>query len=483
MSPAAVAVLDIGKTHSRLVVVGDGRRSLLELARANRSREGPPYRHFDAGGLWSWIVDSLRSVATRFDIRAVIPCTHGSALAVIDEEQLVLPVMDYTTEPPAEIVAEYRDLAPGFAETGSLTAPMSLTAACQLLHQARLFPDAFARARFILPYAQYWAWLLSGEAASEVTSLGAQTHLWNPTARRFSSLAEAEGWASRFPPLRPAWERLGPVRREIAAATGLASDCAVLCGIHDSSASYLAYLSGGLTRDTVLSTGTWIIGFDPLQPIERLDPARDTASNSTVDGWPLASSRYMGGQEFTHLLNGASPGAATPASLQAVIASGRLALPSFVAWGGPYRGCRGRIVGSAPSDEAQRAALAALYTALATNRCLDLLGSREGVIIEGPFAKNAIYRRVLAALRPDQPLSIATAPGGSALGASLLYRWKDSADRIPLALEPVPAELIAGLDDYAARWREMAEQVFASTASGALHDPPPRSSPTRGEEV
>jgi L-fuculokinase len=472
MSLPAVAVLDIGKTRSRLVVVGDGRRSLLELATTNRSREAPPYRHLDVDGLWSWIIDSLRWAAARFDIRAVVPCTHGSALALIDHEQLVLPVMDYTTEAPAEIVAEYRALAPDFAETGSLTSPMSLTAALQLLHQARLFPDGFARARFILPYAQYWAWRLSGEAASEVSSLGAQTHLWNPTARRFSGMAGAEGWASRFAPLRPAWERLGPVKRGIAAATGLASDCAVLCGIHDSSASYLAYLSGGRAGDAILSTGTWIISFNPLQPIEGLDPARDAVSNSTVDGRPLASRRYMGGQEFTHLLNGASPEAATPASLQVVINSGRLALPSFVAWGRPYPGCPGRIVGPQSADEPQRATLAALYTALVTNRCLDLLGSREGIVVEGPFAENVIYRRVLAALRPDQRRSIATAAGGSALGASLLYRWKESAHHIPLALEPVPAEPIAGLDDYAARWREMAEDAFASIARGALHHPP-----------
>ncbi|MGA2794493.1 MAG: FGGY family carbohydrate kinase [Roseiarcus sp.] len=458
MPQSAVVVLDIGKTNAKLVAIGEG-RVLMELETPNRSFEGPPYLHFDVDGLWNWVRGGLREIAPRFVVEAIVPCTHGSGIAVTDDRTLVLPVMDYTAEPPAEIRAAYLQIAPSFAECGCSTGPVSVTSAVQLFWQSRAFPKLFGKATRIMTLAQYWAWRLSGVAASEITQLGAQTHLWNPVAQRFSSLAEAQGWARLFPPLRHSWERLGPIELDLARSCGLPTDCPVLCGIHDSSASYLAYLRGGLERDAVVSTGTWIIGFNPLQPIDRLAPDRDTVSNSTVFGKPLASSRYMGGEEYARLA-GKPAATATVEAAAAVIAAGTLALPSFVNWGGPYIGCRGRLEGPPPSGDNARAALAAIYTALVTNTCLDLLESREGIVLEGHFAGNEVYRRVLAALRPDQALRVATSPAGSALGASLLHRWEDAKPSIALA--PVLAAEIPELASYALRWRQLAEQEFAT---------------------
>ncbi len=463
MRDKAVVVLDVGKTHVKLVAIVD-RRAVFEREAANRSVDAGPYRHFDVDGLWPWVVSGLGEMAARFDVEAIVPCSHGSGLAVMDEDGLVLPVMDYTADPPAEIRAAYLDVAPSFAECGCATGPVAVTAGIQLFWQSRSFADDFAKATRILPLAQFWGWRLSGVAASEITQLGAQTHLWNPHQRGFSSFAKAEGWDRLFPPLRPAWDHLGPIRAEIAAATGLPADCPVLCGIHNSSASYLAYQRGGYERDTVLSTGTWIIGFDPLQPIDRLAADRDMVSNSTIHGEPLASSRYMGGQEYAFLA-GEPASVPTMEAAEALVAAGTMALPSFVGWGGPYRGCHSRVEGPAPADASERATLAALYTALVTNTCLDLLDSKEGIIVEGQFAQNQVYCRVLAALRPGQTLRIVTSAGGSALGASLLYRLETSKPLITLS--PVAANPISGLDDYAAAWRRRAEADFAAIAGGA----------------
>ena len=59
----------------------------------------------------------------------------------------------------------------------------------QLHWQQKLFPQAFARATDLLLLPQYWAWRLSGTKATEVTSLGAHTHLWRPAEGAFSGLA------------------------------------------------------------------------------------------------------------------------------------------------------------------------------------------------------------------------------------------------------------------------------------------------------
>jgi len=200
--------------------------------------------------------------------------------------------------PPEEIETTYAEATPDFDEVCAPTNPGGLTLARQVFWQSRAFPEQFAHTRHILPNAQHWAWRLSGVAATEITSLGAQTHLWAPKANDYSSLVDREGWRPLFPPMRKAGDVLGPITAEGATATGLPADTPVLCGIHDSNANYLRYLATGMTDFTLMSAGTWVISFNAAQPLHALDPARDTASNTDVYGNPVACSRFIGGREF-----------------------------------------------------------------------------------------------------------------------------------------------------------------------------------------
>jgi sugar (pentulose or hexulose) kinase len=209
----------------------------------------------------------------------------------------------------------------------------------------------------------------------------------------------------------------------------------------------------------VLSTGTWIIGFNPRQPLERLDPRRDMVSNTDALGRPMASSRYMGGRELAVLCGPAPTAAADPAALARVVARGILVLPSVVDRGGPFPGCRGGAEGPLPGDAAERASLAALYTALCSNTCLDLLGADGEVVIEGSFAGNPVFGAVIAALRPARPVFAAAEPNGTAVGAAMLARWDAPAP--DLALKPVAPAAVPGLESYARTWRDRAEAMLA----------------------
>ena len=71
--------------------------------------------------------------------------------------------------------------------------------------------------------------------------MGTHTDLWRPREGRASSLVERAGWSRLFPPLRKAWETLGPLRPEVAAATGLPETVRVICGAHDSNAALAPY--------------------------------------------------------------------------------------------------------------------------------------------------------------------------------------------------------------------------------------------------
>ncbi len=99
--------------------------------------------------------------------------------------------------------------------------------------------------------------------------------------------------------------------------------------MHDSNANYLRFLASGLSDFTLLSTGTWIIGFAPGADLEKLDPARDTVTNTDVFGRPVPCYRFMGGWEMEAAGGGAPASAASLECARRLIARGSLALPSF----------------------------------------------------------------------------------------------------------------------------------------------------------
>jgi L-fuculokinase len=421
------AVLDIGKTNLKLVVLDDDGGEVHVAQRANRVEPGPPYPHFDADALWAWIVEALRAVPDRSAIETIVPVTHGATAALLAGERLAMPVLDYEHDGPDQLAEDYAGVADDYARTFSPPLPLGLNLGRQIFWQARRFPDAFAGVTDILMYPQYWAWRLAGEKASEVTSLGCHTDLWQPRDGRLSGLVETTGWSALFPRVRAAWEMLGPLRPEVAAATGLSAACRVLTGIHDSNASYLAYLASAAPPFTVVSSGTWVICMAAGGRLDRLAAGCDMLANVDATGAPVPTARFMGGREYQAILGEVPHAGASLADLDAVLAKGTLALPSFAPESGPFPGRRGRIVGPEPETAGERRALAALYATLMLDFVLEQLGATGRVFIDGPFARNALITDSLATLRPGQPVHTLAATCGAGRGALLLTRWPSAA--------------------------------------------------------
>ncbi len=217
----AVAVLDIGKTNLKLLLIEQGKAILAQCSVPNRAVPGPPWLHADLDAIERWLLTSLRELSDRAPIEAFVATGHGSGGVVVDERGPVLPPIDYEDQPPAEVMAEYESLAPSYLERGSAQLAGASHFARQLLWMERRFPERLAAARWLLPFPQFWAWRLSGRAVGEISMLGAQSHLWSPLDGRFTSLALSSGWQRLVPPIVPAWEVVGPLRPEIARATGL----------------------------------------------------------------------------------------------------------------------------------------------------------------------------------------------------------------------------------------------------------------------
>ena len=446
MTPNATVVLDIGKTNAKLTLLDAAGAILAEQRCPNSIVHTGLYPHHDTERLWDWLQTMLAAFARLARITAIVPVTHGATAALVDAHGLVLPILDYESSLPQALAAEYAALRPDFADSLSPQLPCGLNLGLQLFWLARTYPQEFARARHILTYPQYWAWRLSGVAASEVTSLGCHTDLWQPQQGTYSSLVHAMEWTQLFPPLQPAWTALGPVL-----ANDLLPACQVLCGIHDSNASLLRYLASGdgAPAPTVLSSGTWLIAAALGAPLVGLVEADDMLANTNVINEPVPCMRFMGGREFAALA-GADAAPCSAADLARMVAQRSFAIPCFAPSGGPFSGHEGHIVGPLPTTDAERTALATLYCVLMSDYCLTALGSTSAVVVEGPFTGNRYFSPLLAALRSGQALAQSDDASGTTCGAWMLHHWGQQPEGAPAPVVPL---LLAGLRAYRDQWR------------------------------
>jgi sugar (pentulose or hexulose) kinase len=454
----ATIVIDLGKTLSKVSLWDAGGTMLDRQVRQNVPLEVGGIRRLDTEATGNWLLEMLSSYAAQ-PVETIIPVGHGAGVVALVDERLAFPPLDYEQAIPDEVMAQYRAQRDPFASTGSPALPDGLNFGSQLWWMDQIAPAEMARAT-LLPWAQYWAWFLTGKAVSEVTSLGCHSDLWCPQKADFSPMAKRLGWANRFAPLARAGDAVGTLRPEIAAQTGLSRDVKVLAGLHDSNAALLAARGFAEIADneaTVLSTGTWFIGMRlPATPVDtaELPEARDCLVNVDVHGRAVPSARFMGGREIETLIEidtrrvDIKPDQpALLAAVPEVLRQQRMVLPTLMRGFGPFPDGPFQWV-NRPEDWYERRTVACLYAALMADVSLDLIGSSERLLVEGRFAEADVFVRALAALRPGTAVYTANAHNDVSFGALRL---------IDPALTPRGelvrvAPLDGDLDTYRNRW-------------------------------
>lgn len=469
MIRGSTIVVDIGKTNAKVSLWNSGGNLVDRKVRSNQPQHSSSgYRALDVAGIDAWLLDSIGEFTGYGNVARIITVGHGAAAALIRDGSPYLDPMDYEDPVPAPDRERYDAQRDPFAATGSPALPLGLNLGVQLHRLEQLtgnFPDDVV----ILPWPQYWAWRFCGVAASEVTSLGCHSDLWRPVENTFSELAVRRGWAARMAPLRGAGETLGQITAEIAAATGLNSDCEVLCGLHDSNAALVAargHAEIAENESTVLSTGTWFVAMRSIGAgvevdISDLQESRDCLVNVDVNARPTPSARFMGGREAEmagsvdsfRLTDDCDPDELL-ACLPGLVDRGVCAVPGFVPGVGPFPDAPGAWYDK-PDDDMDLRAATDLYLALVANTALDLIGSRDRLLVEGRFAEDAPFVRTLAALRPDQAVYTSNAEHDVAYGALRLVAPDLRPTSELTRIDPLEFDISA----YAASWRQRARQA------------------------
>ncbi|NBX04541.1 MAG: L-fuculose kinase [Betaproteobacteria bacterium] len=467
-------VIDIGKSNARMFLLDEAGTVVERHNRPNASvTSALDYPALDVHGLQNWMQSSLRESRQARRCARAICVTHGAAFVALGDGGLAWEPLDYEFADVSVRSANDADFQAAridFRNTLSPELPVGLNAARQLHWMQSAHPTHWSRTHTLLPYPQYWAWLLSGVACSEVSSLGCHTHLWNPAAADFSTLALQKGWAKLFAPMRRAWEVLGTLGPERGKKWGLPAACQVHVGAHDSNACLVRYLDARAHTEarqealTVVSSGTWTVLMAPGAPVDTLVAEKDMLGNVDITGRVTATARFMGGREFAAIAQGAAPHTANLDELRKLVDKRIFALPSFAQQGGPFVNRTGALQQGGRHlsaqehgqlDEATRATLASVYCAqLCAWLVLYLWAGahalRAHIVVEGPLAQNPLFMQVLQALVPGSDCAAsADTLEGTARGAWLLTRWGQPDPTHTVQAQP---GIIENLDSYHAAW-------------------------------
>jgi len=306
-----IAMLDIGKTNKKCFVFDEDYRIVFEKTTAlpeTTDEDGYPCEDLEL--LKDWILDAIAGILNdgRFQIRAVNMTTYGASFVYLDEHgETLTPLCNYLKPFPEALQKQFFDTYGGQAKIALETAsPVlgNLNSGLQLYRLKHQKPLIFNRIKYAVHLPQYISWLVgaakSGDdlksspdlAASEITSIGCHTMLWDFQKNDYHDWVKSEGIAEQFPPIRPS-------NSAILITNDQSTHLHVGVGLHDSSAALIPYIACFEEPFVLISTGTWCISLNPFnqEPLTAEELVQDCLCYLSYEGKPVKAARYFGGHE------------------------------------------------------------------------------------------------------------------------------------------------------------------------------------------
>jgi sugar (pentulose or hexulose) kinase len=291
MKETVIAVFDVGKTNKKLILFNEKFKVVSETEQKfEEILDDDGFECDDIDLIERWIKESLVTLvhSEKYDLKAVNFTTYGATIVYLDANgKRLTPVYNYL-KPVDERIPEkvYRKYGgrDEFCRRTASPALGMLNSGMQPLWLKAVKPDTFARIKHILHFPQYLSYILTGIIASEHTSIGCHTALWDFDNMRYHP------WVADYGLILPQPVPVSTLNEiEIEG-----KKIQVGIGIHDSSASLAPYFESK-DKFLLLSTGTWCINMNPFNneklTAEQLD--KDCLCYMSITRQPVKSSRLF----------------------------------------------------------------------------------------------------------------------------------------------------------------------------------------------
>ena len=181
-----IAVFDVGKTNKKLFLFDEDYNIVFERsARFNETvdEDGFPCENLES--LKLSVFDSLNEISKlkEFDLKAVNFSAYGASFVYIDEKgQSLAPLYNYLKPYPEDLKKQFYDIYGNETRLSFETASPalgSLNSGLQLYRVKYQRPELFKKIKYALHLPQYLSYLVSGQAFSDLTSIGCHTAIWD----------------------------------------------------------------------------------------------------------------------------------------------------------------------------------------------------------------------------------------------------------------------------------------------------------------
>lgn len=290
----AIAVFDIGKTNKKFLLFDKHLKPFYvveEVFPEIQDEDGVGCDDVDK--IRKWMTDTLLAFNNHPEVRimAVNFSTYGATLMHLDAQGKELtPLYNYLKPLDESITRELYERFGGVDEFSRQTASPALgflNSGLQILWLKKERPGVFEKAKHTLHFPQYCSYLLTGNIASEYTSIGCHTAMWDFDQMKYHPWLAQEGIS--LPE---------PIPNETVFPCSIPElNMVVGTGIHDSSSSLAPYLMCSKEKFIILSTGTWCINMNPFneEPLTREQLQSDCLSYMSINRKPVKASRlFMG---------------------------------------------------------------------------------------------------------------------------------------------------------------------------------------------
>ncbi len=293
------AVFDIGKTNKKFFLFDkDYKEVYKNYTRFPEIMDDDGFPCDDLEAITDWVKSSIKEVFDQgiFEVKAINFSTYGASFVHIDKSgNPVTPLYNYLKPYPEELLTEFYkkhgDQRTFARETASPQLGM-LNSGMQLYWLKQTKPEIFSKIRWSLHFPQYLSFVLTGIPVSEFTSIGCHTNLWDFDKNDYHNWVFEEGIDMLLPPV---------ISTQTSINTKIyGKQVKVGVGIHDSSSALLPYLRADKKPFLLISTGTWSISLNPFDEGILTDEElrKDCLKFLRVNGNPVKAARLFLGNEY-----------------------------------------------------------------------------------------------------------------------------------------------------------------------------------------
>lgn len=406
-----ILIFDVGKTNKKLLLFNEQYNIVYEESiQLKETKDEDDFPCEDVHALTAWTKNSFNKIVgnERFEIKAINFSAYGASFVNIDKDgKTITPLYNYLKPYPEEIkqqfYATYGDENVIARETAS-PGLGNLNSGLQLYRLKYQQPEIFNQIKYSLHLPQYLSYIFLNKYATDITSIGCHTMLWNFETNNYHNWVHKEELNKKFAPIYNSDKIIAHFKINVG------------IGLHDSSAALIPYLKFCNEPFVLISTGTWCISLNPFNssPLTDEELKNDCLCYLTYDGKPVKASRLFAGYEHEQQVN-------KLASFFNKAVEYYKTVKYDVSISGNIRNNANDLSSFNTYEEAYHALMFSIIQRQIASTNLVLHNSKvKKIFVDGGFSTNEIYMQMLANSYSDIRVYAAVIPHATALGAAII---------------------------------------------------------------